>query len=112
MVSEKREKDDRQRVAWQDGSTPCPARISIGGARIPVISHPLVTDRKTAVNVMIVVNRQPELLQVVLALRPPSGFACLLNSGQQQRNQDCDNCDDHQQLDQGKAAFGSRGTKA
>ena len=53
-------------------------------------------------NVMVVVQRQPDLLQIVLALRSPGGFACLLYRRQQKSDQNRNNCDHHQQLNQRK----------
>ncbi len=50
--------------------------------------------------VMIIVKRQPHLLHRVLALRPAGRFAGLLDSGEQQRNQDRDNRDHHQKFDE------------
>src|SRR5262249_32355118 len=58
---------------------------------------------------------QRDLLQVVDALRAAGGLARRLDRGQEQRNQDGDNRDDHQQLDQRKASSthgkGSRTTR-
>jgi len=48
------------------------------------------------------VDRQPVLLQVVLALRTPCRFPGLLNGWQQQGHQDADDRNHDQQLDQGK----------
>jgi hypothetical protein len=45
---------------------------------------------------MIVVNCQPQLLQVVFALSPPSGFTSLLNRWQQKRHQDRNDRDHNQ----------------
>ena len=45
---------------------------------------------------LVVVNRQPDLAQVVLALRPPSRLARLLHGRQQQCDQDCDDRDHDQ----------------
>lgn len=59
--------------------------------------------RKLVVDIVIVVERQPELLQIVLALRPAGGLACLLNGGEEQGDQDGDDCNHHQELDQCKA---------
>ena len=48
-----------------------------------------------------------ELLEVIDALCAPCGFARGLNGGQQQRDEDADDADDHEQLDQseGKSLF-------
>ena len=53
---------------------------------------------------VVVVDRQAELLQVVDALGPPGGLAGRLDGGQQQGDQDGDDRDDHQQLDQRERA--------
>ena len=52
---------------------------------------------------MVVVQAQSQLFQVVLALCPAGRFAGLLDGGEQQRDQDGDDRDDHQQLNQCKA---------
>jgi len=54
------------------------------------------------VHVMIVVHCKAKLLQIVLALAATSSFTGLLNGGQQQGDEHRDNCDDHQQFDQGE----------
>ncbi len=51
---------------------------------------------------MVIVNRQADLLEIVLALRPAGRFAGLLDSGQQQGNQHGNNGDDDEQFDEGK----------
>jgi hypothetical protein len=53
---------------------------------------------------MIIVNRQPDLLEIILALRPSRRLACLLYRRQQQRYQDRDDGDDNQQFNQRKPA--------
>ena len=52
---------------------------------------------------VVVVQSQTDLLQIVLALRPLGGLANLLDRGQQQPDEDCDNRNHHQELDQRKA---------
>src|SRR5690606_9754866 len=54
-------------------------------------------------DIVVVVQRQAHLLHVVFALRAASGFAGLLNRGQQQGDEDGDDRDHHQQLNQCKA---------
>ncbi len=54
---------------------------------------------------LVVVQGQPNLLEIVLALRSSSCFAGLLNCRQEQRNQDCNDGDDDQQLNQCEAAI-------
>ena len=41
-------------------------------------------------------------MQMALAIHAAGGLACSLNGGQQERQQDGDETDDHQQLDQGE----------
>jgi len=50
------------------------------------------------------VDGQPDLLQVVLALRAGRGFADLLDSRQEQADENGDDRDHHQQLDQREPA--------
>ena len=57
-----------------------------------------------AVDVVVVVQGQAELLQVVDALAPPGGLAGGLHGGQQQGDQDGDDGDDDQQLDEREGA--------
>ena len=45
---------------------------------------------------------QAELLEVVLALRPPGRFSRRLHGRQQQPDEDADDRDDHQEFDQGE----------
>jgi hypothetical protein len=47
-------------------------------------------------SVVVVMQSQTNLLYVVAALHPPSRFAGLLDSGQEQRDKDADNGDYHQ----------------
>jgi hypothetical protein len=53
---------------------------------------------------MVVVHRQTELLQIVLALAPPRCFTGLLHSGQQERNQHRNDGNDNEQFDEGETA--------
>ena len=55
----------------------------------------------------IIVQAQSDLLQVVFALRTPSGFAGLLDSGQQEGDEDRDDRDDDEQFDQCERPAGS-----
>jgi hypothetical protein len=76
----------------QDVTTPRHA------ARVPAVWH-------QAESVVVIVKRQPDLFQVVLALCPTCCLSSLLHSGQQQRNQNRDNGDDNQQLNQCKSTL-------
>ena len=53
--------------------------------------------------VMVVVQRQAELLEVVRTLRPPGRLAGLLYGRHEERREHRDDGDHHQQLDQRKA---------
>jgi hypothetical protein len=48
------------------------------------------------------VQGQPDLLTIVLALRPASGLASLVYGWKQKRNQDADDGNHYQQFDQRK----------
>ena len=54
----------------------------------------------------VVVQREADLLDVIRATDPPGRLAGLLDSGQQERDQDPDNGNDHQQLDEREACGG------
>ena len=54
-------------------------------------------------DVVIVVQRQTDLLEVVLALRASSRLARLLHSRQQNRDQNRDNENHDQQFDEGES---------
>jgi hypothetical protein len=60
---------------------------------------------------VVVVVRQRNVVQVVLALRPPSGFTSHLHSRQQQTDQNCNDRDHDQQFDQGKSLTGNTAGK-
>ena len=60
--------------------------------------------RKTAVRVEIVVQGQPELFEIILALSSPSGFTGRLNSWKQQGDEHRDDGNHDQQLNQGEPA--------
>ncbi len=72
-----------QRAIRQSGS---------GGTRSP----PCGRIRKDGVCIVIIMKCEPQLLQVVLTLRPTSRFACLLDRRQKQGNKNRDNRDDNQ----------------
>ena len=69
-----------------------------------------VAHREAAVDVVVVLHRQGELLEVVGALCPACGLAGRLHRRQQQGDQHADDGDDHEQLDQGEAATRGRRT--
>ena len=56
--------------------------------------------RQAFLDVVAVVHRQANLLEVVLALRAGRGLADFLDGGQQQADEDGDDRDDHQQFDE------------
>jgi hypothetical protein len=53
---------------------------------------------------MVIVQRQPKLLEFVRATRPPGRLPGGLHGRQQQRDQNANDRNDHEQLYQGKAA--------
>jgi hypothetical protein len=53
--------------------------------------------------VEIVVNGQPQLLEIVLALGATGGLASLLDSRQKQGHEDSNDGDHHQELDEGES---------
>jgi hypothetical protein len=70
------------------------ARIGSGNLR---------TERRVGeslVHIGIIVQTEPDLLEVIAAAHPPSGFAGRLHRGQQQTNHHADNGDHDQQLDE------------
>ena len=52
-------------------------------------------NRKLLEDIVVVVQRQADLLDVVLALRPPGGLSRLLNGRKEQGNQDRDDGNHH-----------------
>ncbi len=78
-----------------------PARAEVVRGRAGVF---LGTGREMAVDFVEVVQSDAELLEVVFAGRPPGRFPRLLNSRQEQGDQDCNDGNHHQQLDQGESS--------
>lgn len=60
---------------------------------------------KRVVSVRVVVRRQRQLLQVIFTLRPTCRLTSLLHGREQQCDENCDDCDNHQQLYQSDAAI-------
>src|SRR5262245_57611204 len=60
--------------------------------------------REETQRVVVVVERQADLLEVVLALRPRGRLAHLLDGGQEQADEDGNDGEDDQQLDQRERA--------
>jgi hypothetical protein len=60
--------------------------------------------RKRAVRAVVIVHRQTNLLQLALATGTPGCFAGLLHSRQQQRDQHCQDRNDHQQFNQSETS--------
>lgn len=52
--------------------------------------------------IVVVVQPEAELLEIVLALRPPGRLAGLLDRREEQSDEHADDRDDHEQFDQGK----------
>jgi hypothetical protein len=50
--------------------------------------------------IVVIMQSQPDLLHIILALRPPRSFAGHLYGGKQYRNQQPDDCDRDEQLNQ------------
>jgi len=61
--------------------------------------------RENAVCFVVVVQCQTNLLQIVFALAAASRFACLLDGGQQECDQNGDDRNHDQQFDQGETSF-------
>ena len=61
-------------------------------------------------HIMIIRQRQSQLLQIVLTLRATCGFSRLLYSGKQKSHQDGNDGNHHQQFDQRKACLQSMWT--
>jgi hypothetical protein len=61
---------------------------------------------------VVIVHRQPNLFEIVLALRPPARFTGCLYRRQQQRYQDADDGNHDQQLDERETPSDSDGTGA
>ena len=84
---------------WQQKYKPIRSFVRISDSRcVPASLNE--ERRKPAVNIVVVVQRDANLLQVAFALSPPRGFASLLHCGKQQRDQNCDDRDYNQQFDQ------------
>ena len=66
----------------------------------------VVTIGKRSKDIVIVMHRDAQLLEVVFTLCPAGRFSCLLDCWQKQGNQDCDNGNHDQQLDQCESAPG------
>jgi Replication initiator protein A len=91
-------KDWKIRLIQKGGITP--ARPDLRPSRLVALRVRDVAGRERVMRAMIVMHRQPDLLQVVQALRPPRRFPGRLDGGQQQGDQHGDDGDHHQQLDQ------------
>jgi hypothetical protein len=67
-----------------------------GAARGDELGLLVAAQREDVGDLDVVVDRQPELLEVVGALGAPGGLAGRLDRGQEQGDQDGDDRDDHQ----------------
>ena len=65
---------------------------------VPHVARP--AHREDAVGAVVIVQRQPDLLEVVGALRSPGRLTGRLDGRQEQGDQDRDDGDDHEQLDE------------
>ncbi len=79
-----------------------PAILLRGGRRGNGPGRDEEADRERVPRRVIVMQPEPDLLEVVHALRPPRGLAGGLHGGQQKRDQDRDDRDHDQELDQGE----------
>src|SRR5919198_1519086 len=70
------------------------------GRRVTLV---LAAVGQAAERVVVVVERQADLLEVIRALHAIRRLADLLDGGQEQANEDRDDGDDDEQLDQGEA---------
>ncbi len=84
-------------------AAPAANAIAVGAAfpRRP-LRHDHVGGREETMDVVVVVLRQCDLLEVVATLNPPGRFARRLHGWQQERDQDRDDRDHDQQLDERK----------
>lgn len=73
-------------------------RVNHDASRGGVLSD--VAHRESVDRVVIVMQRQTDLLQMIPALRATGGFTGLLH-GRQQSNHDCDDRNHHQKFDEG-----------
>ena len=80
-------------------------QVGIGreAAALAVDQSPQPARREAIVDAVVVVDRQADLLEVVLALGASGRFARRLHGRQQQSDQHADDGDDHQQFDERKA---------
>jgi hypothetical protein len=63
------------------------------------IRPPAVRKRQPVVCIVVVVQSQPQLLQIIATLRPPSRFSSLLHGRQKESHKDRNNGDHDQQFD-------------
>jgi len=61
-------------------------------------------DGQSQTGIVVIDDRQPDLAQIVDALRPPRGFAGALYRGEQQPDERADDRDHNQQFDEGEPA--------
>jgi hypothetical protein len=71
------------------------------GLRTTEVNHRI--DRPAIEGIVVVVESDPNLLQIIFALRSAGRFTRLLHSRKQESDQHTDDGDDHQQLDERKA---------
>src|SRR5205814_6594243 len=89
---------DRARLEeWQEPHVEARSLLVAGTDHRPHVVGPR---RETAVDILVIVAGQGELLQVVGALNPPRGLPSRLHRREQQRDQDRNDCDDDEELDQ------------
>ena len=69
----------------------------------PLLPKEGARGRKTVVDVVVVLNREPHLLQIVRAFHASSRLTSRLNGREKKADQDADDRDNDQQLDKGEA---------
>src|SRR5262249_19134168 len=96
----------RQQVGQQRQPLPRPGelgvRVRVGGRQRRV------RGRQDAVGGLVVVDRQADLFEVVLAAHAGGGLADLLDGGQEQADEDGGNRNHRQQLDQREGVAGAQ----
>ena len=98
----------RQRLSCSRSGNRYAAQPQPGPGAVGVRRVGGVARREATRAIVVVVQRKPDLLHVVLALQPARRLAHLLHRRQEQPDQDRDDRDDHQQLDEseGRAFHG------
>lgn len=78
------------------------AAMAVGGFRIGPLGPRAFANRHVATHRKVIHYARAELLKAIRALGSGCGFANLLDSGQQESNQDSNDCDHHEEFNKGK----------